>query len=88
MNWYEEKYQWGVKNLPEKTTKEQWDKWYLEMRNHVAWIEGRRYFLGDVLAHVNVFGIDAARQFFNNKLDESLSMDRPNEPGYQRAAND
>lgn len=88
MTWYEEKYQWGVKALPEKTTKEQWDKWLLDMRNHVARVNRRREFLTAICDSVEKWGVEHTEKVFNAELDRELSMDRPNEPGYYRAAND
>lgn len=82
--WYEEQHAWGVKALPSHTTKttvEQWDKWLQDMKEWEAYCETNRPKREN---HVN-------DQSFANELsawNQMRSMDRPNEPGYYRAAND
>jgi hypothetical protein len=75
-------------DYPKGTTKEQWDKYELDQRNHEAWVKGRRDYLECILSTVQNYSIDYARSYFNRLLDETLSMDAPNKPGYYRANND
>ena len=74
--------------MGKQTTPEQWEKYQIELKNHQAWIQGRREFLMQILKSVFENGIGPTEQKFNRELDQSLSMDAPNEPGYYRANND
>lgn len=76
------------KEYPKGTTKEQWDQYELDQKNHEAWIKGRKEFLVDVLSHADQHGSQSAFEYFTKLLDDKLSMDAPNKPGYYRANND
>lgn len=81
----------GYKKMPEGTTQAQWDQYELDQKNHEAWINGRKEFMNEVLEMVqskHIIQIEVIRDHFTRKLDEKLSMDAPNRPGYYRANND
>lgn len=60
----------------------------MELNNHKARIANKRAFLNQVVESVSQIGPEATLAKFNRLLDESLSMDAPNPPGYYRANND
>lgn len=71
-----------------QTTPEQWEQYQLDLKNHEAWIEGRREFLKRIIETAIMKGSKATLDQFNYELDLKLSMDAPNYPGYYRANND
>lgn len=73
---------------PKGTTKEQWDQYFMDARNHSARVKYLREFMISILAHAQEKGIESAYKKFNHELDMKLSMDAPNKPGYYRANND
>jgi hypothetical protein len=75
-------------NYPKGTTKEQWDQYELDQKNHEAWVDGRREFMNDILSYVETHGIEETRAKFNGLLGDIFFMDAPNKPGYYRANND
>lgn len=86
MTWYEEKYQWGVKALPKdpmgrKTTVAEWDKWLKETSDFYAWMDGRE-------PNREAYETEVEYNSAMSEWNMARSMDRPNEPGYYRAAND
>lgn len=74
--------------LPEGTTKEQWDQYELDLKNHIAFQEGRQSFANDIFLLIENHGIDKAKEKVKGAIDMARSIDRPNKPGYYRAAND
>ena len=75
-------------HYPTGTTKEQWDKYELDLQNHEARIAYQRDFLNNILMYCEANGFNATKQKFESELDRALSMDAPNKPGYYRANND
>lgn len=74
--------------LPEGTTKEQWERYELDLQNHIAFHDGRQSFANDIFLLIENHGIDKAKDKIRNAIDMARSMDRPNKPGYYRANND
>jgi len=71
-----------------QTTAEQWEQYQLDLKNHEAWVNNRKEYLQRVLDYAMSNGIEDAHKRFMHELDQALSMDAPNEPGYYRANND
>ena len=74
--------------IPKGTTREQWERYELEKKNHETHIQNQKDFLQAVLSSVDEHGMEKTFRMFNDDLNKSLSMDAPNEPGYYRANND
>lgn len=81
MTWYEEKYEWGFKTLPEGTTKAQWDQWLLDISTFERRMDARK----PKRINFELVG-DYDRACLNWEI--AKSCDAPNEPGYYRANND
>lgn len=77
-----------MKTYPKGTTKEQWDQYELDLKNFEAFVNGRREFADKCFGLIEKFDLKKARDIIHNELDQSLSMDAPNKPGYYRANND
>lgn len=71
-----------------QTTKEQWERYEMALRNHKARILNKQQFLDGVLDYAQTHGIELARKHFTAELDQSLSLHRPNPPDYIHANND
>lgn len=74
--------------LPRDTTREQWERYVTDKRNHEARIRNKRAFLHDVLEHAEKHGAKEALKHFYHEIDKEQFMDAPNPPGYYRANND
>lgn len=77
-----------VKTYPKGTTKEQWDRYEMDLQNHEAWCDSRQRFADDILKSVAEFGVEKAREIYTKAISETRSMGAPNKPGYYRANND
>lgn len=69
-------------------TKEEMEKYELDLLNHQQWVNGRREFLKDILDSVTLHGIERTREIFEIELSNKFHMDAPNKPNYYRANND
>jgi len=70
------------------TTPEQWERYEMDKKNHEAMIQNKRNFLFDVLKHVEEYGVDNTRRWFEDEILKEWSMNAPNKPGYYMANND
>ena len=76
------------KVLPKGTTQEQWDHYQLDLKNHNAFQDYKQSFANDIFLLVEVHGVEKAKEKIKDAIFQARMMDRPNEPGYYRAAND
>lgn len=76
------------KILPKGTTQKQWDDYQLELKNHNAFQDFKQSFANDIFLLVESHGVEKAKEKIKAAIDMARSMDRPNYPGYYRAAND
>jgi DNA polymerase III alpha subunit len=75
-------------NYPKGTTKEQWDRYEIERKNHHAMQDYKQSFANDIFLLVETHGIEKAKERIKEAISMARSMDAPNEPGYYRANND
>lgn len=71
-----------------ETTKEQWQQYELDLKNHENWCDSRLEFSETVIKFVQLYGPEEAYERIKRSIDEIRSMDSPNKPGYYRANND
>lgn len=85
------------KKYPEGTTKEQWDKYELDLKAHNAFIENYKFFLNRIANYLEwqgnrlnktSFTPAEIRDLVGSEITAASSMDEPNKPGYYRANND
>jgi len=76
------------KILPHGTTKEQWDKYQLDLKNHNAWCDSRESFARDVIWMVQNHGAEKTKEMIKSQIYDIRFLDAPNAPGYYRANND
>lgn len=75
-------------SYPKGTTKEQWDRYELDLKNHNAFCDFKLSWANDIFLLIESHGIEKAKEKIKQAVEMARSMDRPNEPGYYRAAND
>jgi hypothetical protein len=79
---------------PEGTTKEQWDRYEAELKDHKEFIANYKFFLVRIIKHLEwiqpnqTWTTKEINHVISNEIDRSSSMDQPNKPGYYRANND
>jgi hypothetical protein len=79
---------------PKGTTKEQWDQYHIDVKNHEKFIEDYKFFLNRITRHLewmkpnNTWTTRDILVAISDEIDRSHSMDAPNKPGYYRANND
>lgn len=69
-------------------TKEEMERYELEVHNHNAFCDNRLKFAETVIELVKQFGPERATEKVKNVISEMRFMDAPNKPGYYRANND
>ena len=70
------------------TTKEQWDRYAIEKKNHEAMQDYKQGFADGIFSSIAAIGIEATKEKVKREIDMCRSMDAPNPPGYYRANND
>lgn len=80
--------------IPKGTTKEQWERYNLEIAQHRQFIENYKLYLDRIFRHLQFIEPDKAwtlgeiRKTILDEIHRCESMDAPNKPGYFRANND
>lgn len=77
-----------MSTYPKGTTKEQWDKYELDLQNHNAHQNFKESFAKDIFMLIDAHGIDKAKEKIREAINQARYMDAPNKPGYYRANND
>lgn len=77
-----------MKTYPKGTTKEQWDQYEMDLKNHNSWCDSRLGFAQSVIELVKAIGPEEAFAHVKKVISETRSMDAPNKPGYYTANND
>lgn len=80
--------------LPEGTTREQWEQYERDLKAHEEHIKQYRFFLDRIVNHLKwkdsskLWTHEAISNLIMAEIDMSSSCDAPNKPGYYRANND
>ena len=79
---------------PKGTTKEQWERYNLELVQHEQFITNYKLYLDRIFRHLQFvdpnksWSLGEIRKTMLSEIDKCQSMDAPNKPGYYRANND
>lgn len=80
---------------PKGTTKEQWDRYEAELKDHNEFITNYRFFLDRIIKHLEwsaskdyEWSVKEIKYAIENEIDKASSMDAPNKPGCLIANND
>jgi hypothetical protein len=79
---------------PKGTTKEQWDRYEAELKNHKEFIANYMFFLNRIVKHLEwahpnqTWTTKEISHVICTEIGHASSMSAPNKPGYEYANND